>query len=191
MPTTGQHPGFLTRGVMDPRTYYYRRLMADAVRAVEAVRSHPLVDGDRVAICGRSQGGGLALAVAALVPDVAGVIADVPFLCHFRRAVAITDERPYSELTTYLKVRRDDVERVFRTLSYFDGMSFATRASAPALFAVGLTDEVCPPSTVYAAYNHYAWPKQIRIWPHNGHEGGAVFQQRDNLLFLRDVLAPR
>ncbi len=188
MPTTGQHPGFLTRGIMDPRTYYYRRFMTDAARAVEAVRAHPIVDEGRVAVYGRSQGGGLALAVSALVPDVAAVIADVPFLCHYRRAVEITDEGPYAELSTYLKVRRDDNDQVFRTLSYFDGVNFAARAGAPALFAVGLTDEVCPPSTVYAAYNHYAGPKQIRVWPYNGHEGGAVFQHRENLAFLRDVM---
>lgn len=34
-------PGFMTRGVEDPYTYYYRRVFTDAVRAVEAARSHP------------------------------------------------------------------------------------------------------------------------------------------------------
>ena len=28
-------PGFMTRGILDPHTYYYRRLITDAVRAVE------------------------------------------------------------------------------------------------------------------------------------------------------------
>lgn len=28
------HPGFMTRGGLDPRTYYYRRVITDAVRAV-------------------------------------------------------------------------------------------------------------------------------------------------------------
>ncbi len=42
--------------------------------------------------------------------------------------------------------------RVFRTLSYIDGMNFAARASAvPALFGVALMDPICPPSTLYAA----------------------------------------
>ena len=31
-----QYPGFMTRGVLDPKTYYYRRVFTDAVRAVEA-----------------------------------------------------------------------------------------------------------------------------------------------------------
>ena len=58
----------MTRGIEDPDTYYYRRLMTDAVRAVEAVRSLPAVAVDSVAVQGVSQGGGLALAVAGLVP---------------------------------------------------------------------------------------------------------------------------
>jgi cephalosporin-C deacetylase len=67
---------------------------------------------------------------------------------------------------------RDQVEAVFRTLAYFDGMNFAVRAQASALFSVGLMDDICLPSTVFAAYNHYAGPKQIRVWPFNQHEGG-------------------
>src|SRR6478672_11490734 len=31
-----QHPGFMTRGVLRPQTYYYRRVFTDAVRAVAA-----------------------------------------------------------------------------------------------------------------------------------------------------------
>ena len=55
------HPGFMTQGILDPATYYYRRVYTDAVRAVEAVRSHPDVDPDRVAVTGSSQGGGISL----------------------------------------------------------------------------------------------------------------------------------
>jgi len=50
---------------------------------VEAARSHPLVDGKRVALAGASQGGGITLAVSGLVPDIAAALPDVPFLCHF------------------------------------------------------------------------------------------------------------
>jgi cephalosporin-C deacetylase len=77
-----QHPGFMTRGILRPHTYYYRRLITDAVRAVEAARSHPHVDKNRIAVAGKSQGGGLALAVSGLVPDLVATMPDVPFLCH-------------------------------------------------------------------------------------------------------------
>jgi cephalosporin-C deacetylase len=77
------------------------------------------------------------------------------------------------------------VDRVFDTLSYFDGLNFAPRAKAKALFSVGLMDQVCPPSTVYAAYNRWAGPKEIRVWPYNDHEGGQAFQDREKLAFLK------
>jgi len=184
---TGQHPGFMTRGVLDPATYYYRRLMTDAVRAVEAARAHPLVDPARVAVTGGSQGGGLSLAVAGLVPDLMLALPEAPFMCHWRRATEITDSDPYHEIVRFARVRRDQVERVFTTLSYFDGVNFAVRARAPALFSVGLMDQVTPPSTVFAAYNHYAGPKSIEVYPFNGHEGGETIHAEVKLRRLAEA----
>ncbi|WP_240759106.1 acetylxylan esterase, partial [Phytoactinopolyspora endophytica] len=51
-----QTPGFMTRGVLDPDDYYYRRVFTDAVRAVEAAAGHPLVDEERIVVTGGSQG---------------------------------------------------------------------------------------------------------------------------------------
>jgi len=180
-----QFPGFMTRGVLDPKAYYYRRLIVDAVRAVEAVRRHPEVDPDAVAVTGISQGGGLALAVAGLVPEVRLCLPDLPFLCAFRRATELTDSHPYQEIVRYCKIHRDKIDRVFRTLSYFDGLHFAARATSEALFSVGLLDEICPPSTVFAAYNHYGGPKSIRIYPYNNHEGGETFHLLEKIAFVR------
>ena len=179
-----QYPGFVTRGIAAPSSYYYRRLITDAVLAVDAASVHPVVDRDRIIVAGESQGGGLALAVAALSRDVRAACIDVPFMCHWRRSVDITDELPYHELTRYLAVHRENVEAAFATLSYHDGLNFASRATAPALFSAGLRDEICPPSTVFAAFNHYAGPHDIRVWPFNGHEGGEVDQQFQRYAFL-------
>lgn len=182
------YPGFMTSGILDPDDYYYRRLYADGVRAVEAAWSHPLVDADRIAVAGRSQGGGIALSVAALLPDVAVAMPDVPFLCHYRRATEITDEAPYSEIAAYCRVHRDQVDAVFANLAYFDGVNFAARARAAAFFSVGLMDEICPPSTVFAAYNHYAGQKQIEVFPYNYHEGGESFHELAQIRFLQNLL---
>jgi cephalosporin-C deacetylase len=179
-----QIPGFMTRGVLDPHTYYYRRVFSDAVRAVEAARAHPAVDPNRVIVLGGSQGGGISLAVAGLLPDLAAVMPDVPFLCHIRHATEITDSYPYAEIQNYCKIHREKIETVFNTLSYFDGVNFASRARSPALFSVGLMDEICPPSTVFAAYNHYGGSKEIKIWPYNHHEGGETQQSVERLRFL-------
>jgi len=182
------HPGYVTRGILDPHTYYYRRVFTDAVRAVEAVRAHPAVDPGRVALVGRSQGAGIAIGAAALVDDLLAVVPDVPFLCDFRRAVSIVDTLPYAEIARYLKVHRDHVEPVFRTLSYFDGAVLGRRATAPALFSVALMDQTCPPSTVFAGYHHYgAADKDIVVYPYNDHESGEAFHDLAKLRWL----APR
>lgn len=179
-----QAPGFMTRGILRPQTYYYRRVFADAVRAVEAARVHAAIDPQRIAVSGGSQGGGIALAVSALEPGIQVTMPDVPFLCHYQRATSITDAAPYQEIVKYCQVHRDNIETVFETLSYFDGLNFATRAQAHALFSVALMDEICPPSTVFAAYNHYAGPKEIKVWPYNHHEGGETYQVLEKLKFL-------
>ncbi len=180
-------PGFMTLGILDPETYYYRRVFTDGVRAVEAARSHPAVDAMRIAVTGGSQGGGISLAVAALEPAVSVVMPDVPFLCHYRRAVELIDTNPYAEIAAFCRVHRDKVDRVFHTLSYFDGVNFAARCRARALFSVGLMDDICPPSTVFAAYNHFAGPKEIRVWRYNHHEGGENFQALEKIRFLRSL----
>lgn len=180
-------PGFMTRGITSPDDYYYRRVFVDAIRAVEVIRNWPGIDPSRVAACGASQGGGLSLAVAALGANVSALLADVPFLCHFSRAIEITDSDPYAEIARYLRAHRDHRDAVLRTLSYFDCATLARRASAPALFSVALMDETCPPSTVYAAYNAYGGPKEISVYHYNFHEGGGAIHQAKQLAWLGDL----
>ena len=185
---SSQHfPGFMTLGILSPKTYYYRRVFMDGVRAVEAARSFPLIDARRIAVTGISQGGGIAIAVAGLDPTIAVAMPDVPFLCHYRRATEITDELPYKEIALFLHTHRNSETAVFNTLSFFDGINFASRAQANSLFSVGLMDTICPPSTVYAAFNHWAGQKDIRIYRYNNHEGGGEFQRVEKVRFLKKI----
>ena len=180
-------PGSMTKGILDPKHYYYRRLFTDAVRAIEAARSHPDVDASHIALGGGSQGGGITIAAAGLVPDVVAAMPDVPFLCHYRRATEISDSYPYKEIAEFCHVHRDKVETVFRTLAYFDGVNFSARAKAKALFSTALMDQVCPPSTVFAAYNHWAGEKEIKVYPYNGHEGGDRYHTVEKIKFLKSI----
>lgn len=183
-----QSPGFMTRGILAPERYYYRRVYTDAVRAVDAAKAHPAIDPGRMTVSGASQGGGIATAVAGLRHDVAGALIDVPFLTHFRRAVEITDHDPYQEIVRFLKTRRGSDEQVFHTLSYFDGQHFAARASCPALYSTALMDQTCPPSTVFAAYNHWAHQrKSIEVFPWNTHEGGSTDHRDAQLRWLSSL----
>lgn len=182
-------PGFMTRGIEEPRDYYYRRLYVDAHHAVEAAAALEQVDPTRVAATGGSQGGALAIAAASLNPRVAALMADVPFLCHFERALGLTGRDPYEEIVRYLAVHRDKEEQAYSTLSYFDNVNLGKRATAPALFSTALMDAVCPPSTVFAMRNHYGGPSEIEVYRFNGHEGGATYQLRKQLAWLKELSA--
>jgi len=182
------HPGVMTRGIGSPQEYYYRRLITDAVRAVDHALTRADVDPGRVAVVGTSQGGGMALAAGALHEAVAAVVADVPFLCHVDRAITITDAAPYAEITAYLAVHRGMRGQVFRTLSYVDGVVMARRITAPTMVSVALMDQTCPPSTVFAAANAIPVPPAIEVYPFNGHEGGDHEQWVRSASWLGEVL---
>ena len=80
-------------------------------------------------------------------------------------------------------------------MSYADGANHGARATAPALFSVGLMDPVCPPSTVFATFNRYgeqaagddtaALPrKDIAVWEFGDHAGGGGHQVARQLQWL-------
>ncbi|WP_432523810.1 acetylxylan esterase [Kineococcus sp. SYSU DK006] len=197
--------GFMTKGVQDPSTYYYRRAYADCARAVEVAHALPAlgveVDPSRVVVAGGSQGGAFTLAAAGmsgsgLTAPVAAALVDVPFLCHVRRGVDTASDGPYPEVVDYLRRHSPEaVEQTFTTMSYVDGANFAARAQVPALFSVALMDPVCPPSTVFAAFNRYGEraaerPRaEIAVWEFADHAGGGAHQVQRQLRFLDEVLA--
>ncbi len=184
------YPGFMTRGIRSKETYYYRRVFTDAVRLIDAVREFDFVDSSAISVTGGSQGGGIALAVAGLVPDLFAAMPDVPFLCDFRRAVELTPDAPFTELRRYLAVHRNEVDAVFGVLSYFDGVAFARRATAPARFSVALMDPIVLPSTIFAAYNSYAHAnREIDVYQFNGHEGGEGEQWLRQVGWLAELSA--
>jgi cephalosporin-C deacetylase len=182
--------GFLTRGLGSPNEYYYRRVYADAVLAVDALRSLDVVDPSRVGTVGASQGGGISLAIAGLVPDIAVAIVQAPALCELNRAADLSTEAPYALLTQYFADRRLDTATALDTLRYFDGVNHAKRATAPALLSTGLRDGITPPASVLPAFTAYAGPKQVVLWPYNGHEAGGDLDEENALDFAATHLAP-
>jgi len=183
--------GFATHGLQSPEGYLYRRLFVDAHHAVEAAAALPQVDAAQIAVTGISQGGGLTIAAAGLNHRVIAAMPDVPFMCAIPRALGLTDQPPYADIAGYLAVHRDEVEQTRRTLAYCDAALLGARADCPALFSTGLMDTTCPPSTVFAARNHWgrraartpARP-EVRVYPFNGHEGGESYQWREQVAWL-------
>ena len=111
----------------------------------------------------------------------------MPFLAAFRRGTEIAASDPFGEIARYLAVHRTHVDRVFETLSYFDGVNFARRVTVPALFSVALMDDIVPPSTIYAAYNRLAsTDRSIDVYEFNNHEGGQTEQWQRQAAWLAD-----
>jgi cephalosporin-C deacetylase len=159
----------MTRDITRPEDYYFTLLFTDAARAVETAAE--LAGGaERVAVGGGSQGGGLALAAAALVPgSVAVCHADIPFLCDIQRAITLAPAAPYTEVPEFLAQNTTLIPAALDTLRYVDCALLARRISAECLLSVGLMDTVCPPSTVFAAYNEITAGKDIAVHPYTGH----------------------
>lgn len=167
----GHFLGWMTKGVRDPATYYYRYVYADAVRAVELLAHRDEVDANRIAVTGHSQGGALSLAAAALAPKrVALCMADIPFLSDFRRSVQLATAGPYAEIPGLLKSFPHLYDDVFRTLSYCDCLNLSPWVRCRTVVSNCLWDDICPPSTIFGVYNHIAAEKQIEVYPFQGHE---------------------
>ncbi|MCC6240261.1 MAG: acetylxylan esterase [Phycisphaerales bacterium] len=166
----GQHPGWMTSGVRNPKEYYYRYVYADAVRALEVLARRSEIDPQRLAITGISQGGGITLATAALSDRPLLALPRIPFLCNFPRSLAITPAGPYPDITNYLRYRPDLEEITYRTLSYVDCMNLAPWIKCEIYVSNCLCDDICPPSTVFSAYNHMSCVKQMEIYPFHKHE---------------------
>jgi cephalosporin-C deacetylase len=166
----GHASGWMTKGIRDPRTYYYRYVYADAVRALELLARREEVDAKRLAITGVSQGGGITLAVAALSERPMLALPDIPFLCDYRRSVAITPAGPYPEIANFVKAFPDQYEQTFRTLSYADNLNLAPWIKCRTVISNCLWDDICPPSTIFAVYNHLTCEKQIEVYPFHKHE---------------------
>jgi cephalosporin-C deacetylase len=167
----------MTRGVTTPEDYYYTRLFTDAALAVDAALE--LSNGAPVAVGGASQGGGLSLAAAALHKEnVAVCHADVPFLCDIQRAVTLAPHAPYTEIPDFLAQNVDLVDATLNTLRYIDCAFLARRITATTLVSVGLMDDICPPSTVFAAYNEIPATKEIAVHPFTGHDVPGSHTQR-------------
>ncbi|MCS7032815.1 MAG: acetylxylan esterase [Phycisphaerae bacterium] len=166
----GHFVGYMTKGILHPRQYYYRYVYADALRALEFLASRDEVDSSRLAVTGASQGGAIALAVSALSDRPILSLPDIPFLCDFRRAIDITPNNPYPEIARYLKQHPSRYDQAIRTLSYFDNLNLAPWIRCRTVISNGLWDDVCPPSTIFAVYNHITAPKQMEVYRFHGHE---------------------
>jgi cephalosporin-C deacetylase len=133
------------------------------------------VDEDRVGCYGGSQGGALTIACAALEPRIKRAAPQYPFLCDYKRVWEMDmAARAYEELKTYFRnfdPRHEREDEIFTKLGYIDLQFLAPRIRANVKMFTGLMDNVCPPSTQFAAFNKMTCEKDVVIYPDFGHEG--------------------
>lgn len=167
--------GHIVRGLDDePDKLLFRQIFLDTAQLARVVMEMPDVDADRVGATGGSQGGGLTLACAALTPGIKLVAPIFPFLCDYQRVWEMDLARDaYAELEEYFR-RFDPLherqQEMFTRLGYIDVQHLAPRIRGEVLMSVGLMDQICPPSTQFAAYNKIQAQKSLRLYPDYGHE---------------------
>jgi len=151
--------------------YYYRRVYLGCVRANDFLVSHPKFDGKNLLVMGGSQGGQLSIVTAALDPRVKALSAYYPAYCdvtgylhgraggwpHMMRA---NEDGSPSLHATGPKLR---------TTSYYDVVNFARRLKVPGHYSWGYNDTICPPTSMYAAYNVITAPKKLLLALETGH----------------------
>lgn len=169
------HRGHIIRGLGDaPDKLLFRQIYLDGAQLAGLLMAMPEVDPARVGATGGSQGGGLTLACAALEPRIARAAAVYPFLCDFQRVWEMDlAANAYEELRWFFRAFDPLHEReteLFTRLGYIDCQHLAPRIRARVQMHVGLMDQVCPPSTQFAAYNKITAEKAMVMYPDYGHE---------------------
>ncbi len=168
--------GHIIRGLDDcPENLLFRHIFLDTAQLANIVMNMPEVDAGRVGAMGGSQGGGLTLACASLEPRIKRLAPVFPFLSDYRRVwemdLAIQAYEELKQFFRFFDPRHEREDEIFTRLGYIDVQYLAKRIRGEVLMFTGLMDNVCPPSTQFAAYNKITAPKQMVIYPDFGHEG--------------------
>ena len=168
--------GHIIRGLDDrPENLLFRQIYLDCAQLAGIVMAMPEVDAKRVGATGGSQGGGLTLACASLEPRIARAAPVFPFLCDYQRVwemdLAVAAYEEIKQYFRFFDPRHEREQDVWTKLGYIDNQHLAPRIRARVLMIVGLMDQICPPSTQFAAYNKISSEKEMVLYPDFGHEG--------------------
>ena len=167
----GALTGYNRFNLDDRNAYYYRRVYLGCLRGNDYLVSHPKWDGKNLVVMGGSLGGQLSIMTAALDPRVTALAASYP---------------AYSDVTGYLHGRAGGWPALFRagrdgqpgdqpipakliTTTYYDTLNFARRLKVPGFYFWGYNDEICPPTSTFAAYNVIRAPKHLLLALEQGH----------------------
>jgi cephalosporin-C deacetylase len=172
--------GHIIRGLDEalngqPEKMLYRQIFLDCAQMAKIVMEMPDVDPKRVGATGGSQGGALTVACISLEPRIQRAAPVYPFLSDYKRVWDMDQAKDaYSELKEFFRhfdPNHEKEDAIFEKLGYIDIQFLAARIKTNVLWAIGLMDTVCPPSSQFAAYNKITSPKAMVKFPDFGHEG--------------------
>ena len=178
--------GHIIRGLSsnDPEKLFFRNVFLDTAKTARILMNMDYIDENRVGATGRSQGGALTIACAALEPRVKKIAPIFPFLSDYKRIWEMDlFKDAYDELSYYLRIkdpRHKNVDRMFEMLGYIDVGNLAPGIKAETYMFITLMDTVCPPSSQFAIYNRIKAQKSCEIYPNHGHE---VLPGSDELIY--------
>jgi len=168
--------GHIVRGLNDdsPEKLLFRSVFLDCAQLAGIVMNMPEVDENRVGTTGGSQGGALCLVCGALEPRVKRIASVFPFLSDYKRVWDMDlAANAYEELKTFFRHYDPLHEReneIFTRLGYIDIQNLVGRIKGEVLMGLSLMDNICPPSTQFAAFNKIKSKKYPVIYPDFGHE---------------------
>ena len=158
--------GYTAIGEEDRETSYFLRMCLGASRAVDYLASRDDWDGKILVVSGTSQGGYQSIVAAGLNPKVTHVVVNVPAGCDTTANLA---NRAFGWPYWQAHAKGDKAEKIMTTSRYFDAVNFASRIKVPTLVALGLIDQTCPTSSVYAMANQLGGEKEIVVMPRSEH----------------------
>ncbi len=158
----------------DKDNAYYRRVYLGCVRAVDFIASLDSYDGKNLGVTGGSQGGALSIITASLDNRINYLAAFYPALSDLTRFL---NERAGGWPQMFTDAFTNKPEKV-ETSKYFDVVNFARFVKIPGWYSWGYNDNVCPPTSMYAAYNLIKSEKELHIFQETQHW---TFPEQDEL----------
>jgi cephalosporin-C deacetylase-like acetyl esterase len=152
----GELKEYYVRGVENREEVYFRSMYLRLIRTIEFLTRQPEWDKKRIIVIGESQGGGQALAAAGLDSRVSAVVATVPAMCDWGGTLVGRKggwPQPFEH--------KFDQEKMKQALPYFDTANLLKNSNATIVVEIGLVDQTCPSTSIYAAINQAKGDKII------------------------------
>lgn len=180
-------PGFLGYKLCDKEQSAYRMIYMDCIRALQFILTREEVDQSKIGVLGGSQGGGLAIMTAGLMPQHVKALAySNPFPVDMKNARRVR-RLIENEIQNYLNFYNNacSLETVYSNFEYIDAQYFSNKITCPTCYITGLEDDDCPSRLGFAAYTQIKASKEFKVFPNDSHIGESDWKKEMMLFFKK------